>query len=67
MLETNLRKGLTYTTQGFLPFITRPVSGVLLLIAVCSLFWPFIRDRRAAKKASKTVAEVEMEDEKNVD
>ncbi len=65
MLETNLRKGLTYTSQGFLPFITRPVSGILLLVAVCSLFWPFIRDRRAAKKAGKTVAEVQLEDEKN--
>lgn len=51
MLENNLRKGLTYTDQGFLPFLTRPVSLVLLLVAMGSLVWPFIRARREAKRA----------------
>lgn len=50
MLETNLRKGMTYTSDGFLPFITRPVSAVLLLVALGSLLWPFIRDYREARK-----------------
>lgn len=60
MLETNLRKGMTYTSDGFLPFITRPVSAVLLLIALASLLWPFIRDRREAKKkASGQESEVD--------
>ena len=60
MLEENLRKGLTYGNKGFLPFLTRPVSLVLLLVAVGSLAWPFIRDRRDAKrKAAGQESEVD--------
>lgn len=60
MLETNLRKGMTYTSDGFMPFITRPVSAVLLLIALGSLLWPFIRDHREArKKAAGQESEVD--------
>ena len=50
MLENNLRKGLTYTDKGFLPFLTRPVSLVLLCIAFGSMVWPFIREQRAEKR-----------------
>ena len=60
MLEENLRKGLTYGNKGFLPFLTRPVSLILLLVAVGSLAWPFIRDRRDAKrKAAGQESEVD--------
>ena len=60
MLEENLRKGLTYGNSGFLPFLTRPVSLILLLVAVGSLAWPFIRDRRDAKrKAAGQESEVD--------
>ena len=60
MLEINLRMGLTYTDKGLLPFFTRPVSGILLLIAACSLAWPFIREKREAKrKAAGKISEVE--------
>ena len=60
MLENNLRKGLTYTSDGFGPFVTRPVSLALLLIALGSLLWPMIRDRRAEKKkASGQESEVD--------
>lgn len=60
MLEQNLRMGLTYTKHGFLPFITRPVSGILLAVAVLSTIWPFVRDRMEARKAAKgKVSEVE--------
>ena len=60
MLEENLRKGLTYGNKGFLPFLTRPVSLVLLVVAVGSLAWPFIRDRRDAKrKAAGQESEVD--------
>ncbi len=52
MLEQNLRKGMTYTDNGFLPFLTRPVSLILLLIAVGSLVWPFIRETREKKRAA---------------
>lgn len=60
MLESNLRKGMTYTSDGFMPFLTRPVSLVLLLVALGSLLWPFIRDRREArKKAAGQESEVD--------
>lgn len=51
MLESNLRKGLTYTDKGFLPFFTRPISGILLTVAILSLFLPYIR--RVIKTKSK--------------
>lgn len=53
MLEENLRKGLTYTDNGFMPFLTRPVSCVLLLVAVGSLVWPFIRDHHEARRRAR--------------
>ena len=52
MLEKNLRKGLTYSSEGFVTFFTRPVSALLLAVAIGSLFWPAIRDRLEAKKAA---------------
>lgn len=50
MLEENLRKGLTYSTAGVVTFFTRPISGILLAVAILSLFWPPIRDYRQKKK-----------------
>ena len=50
MLELNLRKGLTYTETGFITFLTRPISGMLLCVAVASMFWPAIRERLEKKK-----------------
>jgi putative tricarboxylic transport membrane protein len=43
MLESNLRKGFTYTDEGIWPFFTRPISGVLLAIAVLTIVWPYLR------------------------
>ena len=53
MLEMNLRKGITYDDRGFIVFLTRPISCALLLVAVGSMFWPYIRARLEAKKGSK--------------
>jgi TctA family transporter len=52
MLENNLRKGMTYTDQGILPFFTRPISGALLLAATASVVWPLIKDARAKRKTA---------------
>ena len=52
MMEEYLRKGMTYSTQGFLIFLQRPLSLALLAVAVAFLFWPFIRDARERKKKS---------------
>lgn len=45
MLEQNLRKGLTYTTDGFVTFLTRPVSLLFLVIAVLSVVIPLIKKK----------------------
>lgn len=46
MVEENLRRALTYSAGSWLPFITRPVSAVLLSIAVFSIISSIIKMRR---------------------
>jgi len=51
IFETNLRRALMYSEGDLLPFVTRPISGVLLVIAVALLFYgasSLMRSRRAA-------------------
>lgn len=52
-MESNLRKGLVYSSEGFISFLTRPVSGLLLAVAVISIAYnllsPYIKKRKAAK------------------
>ena len=50
MLEKYLRRGLSYSTNGWLSFVTRPVSLIFLLIAVGSLLWPMISKKRKEAK-----------------
>lgn len=57
MLEKYLRRGLSYAADGWQMFFTRPVSGLLLVIALGSLFWPFIRNHLDEKKKLKKVGE----------
>ncbi|MBE9638358.1 tripartite tricarboxylate transporter permease [Salipiger mangrovisoli] len=54
MLESNLRKGFTYSADGALAFFTRPISAALLAAAVLSIVWPYLRPmlRRAQARAS---------------
>jgi putative tricarboxylic transport membrane protein len=42
MLELNLRRGMTYTDEGIVPFFTRPISGLLLAVAALSILSPVI-------------------------
>jgi len=51
IFETNLRRALMYSEGDLLSFVTRPISGVLLVIAVALLFYgasSLMRSRRAA-------------------
>lgn len=50
MLEKNLRRGLSYSADGFQVFFTRPVSLIFILIAVGSLVMPIIKDIINKKK-----------------
>jgi putative tricarboxylic transport membrane protein len=52
MLESNLRKGMTYTDQGVITFFTRPISALLLLLAIASIVWPLVKDYIKARKSS---------------
>lgn len=51
-LESYFRKGISYTPEGIMTFVTRPVSALFLIIAVLSVVVPIVRERRkAAAKA----------------
>ncbi len=43
LLETNLRRGLSYSNNGIWEFFTRPVSAALLVIALGSLVFPLVK------------------------
>ncbi len=47
--ETNLRRGLMMTQGNFLPFLTKPVSGTFLVIALASVVYSVIKERKRAK------------------
>ncbi len=48
--ETNLRRGLMMTQGNFLPFLTKPVSGAFLIIALVSVLYSVIKERKQVKK-----------------
>ena len=50
MMENYLRRGLTYSTNGFLIFLQRPASLIFLAIAFFFLFWPLVRTARENRK-----------------
>ncbi|MCT4370477.1 tripartite tricarboxylate transporter permease [Yangia mangrovi] len=54
MLESNLRKGFTYSADGAWAFFTRPISAALLAAAVLSIVWPYLKPalRRYRLRAS---------------
>lgn len=45
ILETNFRRALSYADNGIWSFFTHPVSCVLIVIAIGSVAWPFIREK----------------------
>lgn len=48
MLETYLRRGISYTEMGALTFFTRPISLALIIIAVVSLVRGLLRKPKGA-------------------
>jgi putative tricarboxylic transport membrane protein len=55
MAENQFRVGLAISSGSIMPFITRPVSALLLLAAVLSLILPPILEKRHARKAQKAI------------
>ena len=49
VLEENLRKAVSFSDAGWITFLTRPVSLILIVISVGSIIWPFISDARRKK------------------
>lgn len=41
LLETNLRRAMSYSSDGWITFFTRPVSCILIIVAVFSVVWSF--------------------------
>ncbi len=51
-LETNFRKAISFSRGDMLMFFKRPVSCILLIIAILSVAWPYIRRVMQKKKAA---------------
>lgn len=45
MLETNFRKAVSYARGDYLSFFKRPVSCILIIVAIVSVIWPFIKPK----------------------
>ena len=56
ILETYFRRALSYSGIG--TFFTRPISCVLIVFSLATVFWPIIRNRFFAK----TFEQVEDDD-----
>ncbi|MCH3918470.1 MAG: tripartite tricarboxylate transporter permease [Spirochaetia bacterium] len=52
VLETNFRKGISYAGNGAWSFFTRPISCILLLIAIGSVVYPCLKGIVLKKKVS---------------
>lgn len=53
IIETNMRRAMTYSTNGVWSFITRPVSGLLVLAVIYCILSPIIKAAIAKAKAKK--------------
>lgn len=49
MIETNLLRGMMQSKGSFMPFLTRPISLVFLVIAVSVVAYTVVQEVRAAK------------------
>ena len=53
MLETHLRRGISYSRTGVWVFFTRPISLILILISVFSIVYAFLKPTLRARKKLK--------------
>ncbi|MGN1178399.1 MAG: tripartite tricarboxylate transporter permease, partial [Candidatus Ornithospirochaeta sp.] len=52
-LEGYFRRGISYSHGSYSEFFTRPISCILLIIAVACVIWPFVSDAIKKRKAAK--------------
>lgn len=50
-METYFRRAMSYSNNGALSFFTRPISCILLVFAITSIFWPYIKEAIDKHKA----------------
>jgi putative tricarboxylic transport membrane protein len=55
LMETSLRQSLILSDGAFATFATRPISGMLLALAVLVVAWPLLR-RLAGQRAPRRAA-----------
>ncbi|WP_337997043.1 tripartite tricarboxylate transporter permease [Oleispirillum naphthae] len=56
MAEQQLRLSLTLGSGSLLPFVTRPISLVLLVVSVVSLILPYVMEGRQKKRSAAAAA-----------
>jgi putative tricarboxylic transport membrane protein len=56
IIETNLRRGLMFSQGDFLPFVTRPISVIFLLIALITVVLAVKKNLSQPKKKAATEA-----------
>ena len=49
-IESNFRKAVSYAKGDYTRFFTRPVSCILIVIAIVSVLWPYIKPLLTKKK-----------------
>jgi putative tricarboxylic transport membrane protein len=57
MAESNMRRALRISDGSFTPFVTHPISAVLLAVAVLSIVTSLISQNRIAKREAMALAE----------
>lgn len=53
IVESNLRKAVTYGRGSWMPFLTRPISLILIVVGIGACLQPYVKDWLAAAKARK--------------
>ena len=51
MADLNFRRGILAGKGSFLPFVTRPISLIIILTMAVVIFYPMIKRRMQMKKA----------------
>ncbi|MEW6662322.1 MAG: tripartite tricarboxylate transporter permease [Bacillota bacterium] len=55
LMENSLRQSLIISDGSPLIFFTRPISGVIMWVAIILIFWPIVKSLRKMKKPAASV------------
>ena len=58
MIETNFRRAMIVSTEGYSFFFTRPIALVLIFLAILMFFIPLVKKIRTKRKAQKETEEI---------